>query len=254
MKLGLYFTLGDLGLENSLALLTGVLQAGVDLLEIGLPFSDPLLDGIVIQQSHVRAVAQNISWQQLCSGIEKLKNICTAKQQISIMTSAQHLYDKTRLAQLSKVDGLLITDLKHNVSSPFTTPTKRVWFLNSELVLSANFQPPPEDISMVYLARVQGTTGENQAAEANVAEAIQRLRKVTDKDIWLGFGISSREDILNAQKMGADGAIIGSAFVNKVTEYFFAQIQHKTPQEQKNLLQEFGYQYKNAVWSQKNGP
>ena len=55
MKIGIYFTIGDLGLNNSIHIFKGLIQGGVDLLEIGIPFSDPLLDGITIQQSHTRA-------------------------------------------------------------------------------------------------------------------------------------------------------------------------------------------------------
>ena len=243
MKLGLYFTLGDLGLENSLALLEGVLDGGVDLLEIGLPFSDPLLDGIIIQQSHVRAVAQTISWKLLCSAIEKLKAHCSPKQQISIMTSAQHLYDKSRLKQLPNVDGILVTDIKHNLLSPFLLPSKRVWFLNQEIVLDKSFTACPDDISMVYLARVQGITGANQSEESTTAKAIKIIRQVTNKEIWLGFGISSYQDVIMAKRHGADGAIIGSAFVKKVTEYYLTKLQSKNENEQKKLLKEFGKNY-----------
>ncbi len=243
MKLGIYFTIGDLGLKNSLAIFKGLLHSNVDLLEIGLPFSDPLLDGAIIQQSHSRAVAQNIKWQEICDSLQEIKNICKPHQQISIMTTAQHLYDESRIKLLPKLDGILISDIKHNIPSPFAMPIKRVWFLNQEIVLKNKILHPPEEISMIYLTRTQGTTGENQAKEVSTKEAIQILKEKSDKDIWLGFGISNQEDISDAKKQGANGAIIGSSFVKKVTEYYFSQLVNKFPIEQENSLYEFCKKY-----------
>ncbi len=243
MKLGIYFTIGDLGLKNSLAIFKGLLHANVNLLEIGLPFSDPLLDGTVIQQSHTRAVAQNIKWQQICDSLQEIKNLCKSHQQISLMTTAQHLYDESRIKLLPKLDGILITDIKHNTPCPFAIPFKRVWFLNQEIVLKNKTLHPPEEISMIYLTRVQGTTGENQAQEASTKEAIQILQKKSEKDIWLGFGIASQQDILEAKKQGSNGAIIGSSFVKKIAEYYFSQLVNKSPNEQENSLYEFCKKY-----------
>ena len=103
MKIGIYFTIGDLGLKNSLAIFKGLLDGQIDLLEIGLPFSDPLLDGTTIQESHARAVKENISWEEICNALSDLKKMCNLNQQISVMTTSQHLYDiNTRWTQMLK--------------------------------------------------------------------------------------------------------------------------------------------------------
>ena len=243
MKLGIYFTIGDLGLKNSISIFKGLLHANVNLLEIGLPFSDPMLDGIVIQQSHTRAVKQNIKWQDICNALQEIKSLCKLNQQISLMTTSQHLYDESRVKLLPKLDGILISDIRHNTSCPFAVPFKRVWFLNQEIVLKNKTLQPPEDISMIYLTRVQGTTGENQKKESSTKEAIQILKEKSDKDIWLGFGISTQKDILDAEELGADGAIIGSSFVKKVTEYYFKKLADKSDFEQENGLYEFCKNY-----------
>jgi tryptophan synthase alpha chain len=243
MKLGIYFTIGDLGLKNSISIFKGLLHADVNLLEIGLPFSDPMLDGIVIQKSHTRAVKQNIKWQEICDALQEIKSLCKPNQQVSLMTTSQHLYDESRVVLLPQLDGILISDIRHNTLSPFSVPFKRVWFLNQEIVLKNKILHPPEDISMVYLTRVQGTTGENQRKEASTKEALQILKEKSDKDIWLGFGISTQKDILDAKELGADGAIIGASFVKKVTEYYFAQLSNKSAFEQEISLYEFSKNY-----------
>ncbi|MBX9838126.1 MAG: tryptophan synthase subunit alpha, partial [Silvanigrellaceae bacterium] len=165
MKIGIYFTIGDLGIKNSLAIFKGLLDGKADLLEIGLPFSDPLLDGTTIQQSHARAVKENISWEEICNGLSDLKKMCNLNQQISIMTTSQHLYDINRRYKIPELDGILISDIRHNIQNPFPVSTKRVWFLNQEIALKKDNLFPPEEISMIYLTRVQGTTGENQKNE-----------------------------------------------------------------------------------------
>ena len=218
MKLGIYYTLGDLGLAESVAILKGATKGGAVLLEVGLPFSDPLLDGPVIQQSHFRALStQEIRWKNICDALKELTSIPGI--QVSVMTSSQLLYDATRRAQLPKVDGLLVTDLPHSKKSPFPLPSPRVWFLSQDVVLGPKFSKPNEILSMVYLARLQGVTGAGQAAASTTAAALQKIRSVTNAPIWLGFGISTRDDLQEIKSMGADGAIVGSAFVKAVNEY-----------------------------------
>lgn len=243
MKIGIYFTIGDLGLKNSISIFRGLLAGNVDLLEIGLPFSDPLLDGITIQQSHSRAVNEKIEWDKICLALKELKNVCKNNQQISLMTTSQHLYDSNRRNKLPTLDGLLISDIRHNIQNPFPTSTKRVWFLNQEIVLKSNLLFPPEEISMVYLTRVQGTTGENQKNETSTQQAIEILKTNIDKDIWLGFGISNKQDIDEAKKQGASGVIIGSFFVKKITDYYFNNLKTKEQEEQQSALYEFSKNY-----------
>lgn len=217
MKLGIYFTLGDLGLEESLAILLGAARGGASLLEVGLPFSDPLLDGPVVQASHVRALAaQELPWSGICAALSSLKK-AAPDVQISLMMSAQLLYVPARADALPDVDGLLLTDIAHSRASPMPLPSPRVWFLSQDVVMKPTFAAPPENISMVYLTRVQGVTGAGQKAAQGTAEAIARIKAVTDKPVWLGFGISSKADLLETRNQGADGGIIGSAFVKDMS-------------------------------------
>ncbi len=216
MKIGIYYTLGDLGLLNSINIFQNLLESQVDLLEIGLPFSDPLLDGEVIQRSHTRAMQQNISWPQICDAIKKLKINCKATQKISVMTTTQLLYTEERRQLLPIVDGLLFSDLNYKVKYPYPIQTPRVWFLSPDLVLNAKNLTPPENISMIYLTRIQGITGANQQVQKITADAIKILKNNFEQEIWLGFGISNKQDIQEAKEMGADGVVIGTAFIKYI--------------------------------------
>jgi tryptophan synthase alpha chain len=243
MKIGIYFTIGDLGLKNSLAIFKGLLDGQIDLLEIGLPFSDPLLDGTTIQESHARAVKENISWEEICNALSDLKKMCNLNQQISVMTTSQHLYDINRRSKLPTLDGILISDIRHNIQNPFPVSTKRVWFLNQEIALKKDNLFPPEEISMIYLTRVQGTTGENQKNELSTEMAISSLKNISNKEIWLGFGISNQKDVLEAKNQGASGVIIGSAFVKKITDYYFNHLSEYDESQKINSLYHFSKNY-----------
>lgn len=214
MKIGIYSTLGDFGLRNSFSIFKHLLNAKVDLLEIGLPFSDPLLDGTVIQDSHKRALNSTLSWQEICSTLSELKNYCNSEQQISIMTTTQLLYTEERRNLFPKFSGLLFSDLNYSKKFPFQISTPRVWFLTPEIVLNDEYLVPPENFSMIYLTRVHGITGNRNELSSSTEKAIAILKKKFNSDIWLGFGISHRDHIHEAKEIGASGVIIGSAFVN----------------------------------------
>ena len=219
MKLGIYYTLGDRTLEESVALLKGAANAGADLLEVGLPFSDPLLDGPVIQASHIRASKNEggPSWKELCSALVELKK--STGKQVSVMSSIQLLLPEERHQSLPEMDGLLLTDVSFRQASPFKCSTPRVWFLSQDIAQQGKLELPQGDVSMVYLTRVQGITGADQQAESTIEGAIKNLKQQIDVPIWVGFGISKREDIEKDVKHGAVGGIVGSAFVKAVDSF-----------------------------------
>ena len=216
MSLGIYFTLGDLGLRASEAILIAAAQAGATLLEIGVGFSDPLLDGSTIQASHVRALESQLSWEDVCAALVRIRSQIPGTTQISLMLSYQLLYSAERGAKLPPLDGILLPDISYRLPSPVLLPSPRVWFLSPDLVFSPTFGAAPETISMVYLTRLQGITGESQSAQSSLAQAIERVKSVTAVPIWLGFGVSTRADLKQAHEAGATGAIVGSAFVKEI--------------------------------------
>ncbi|MGY3804316.1 tryptophan synthase subunit alpha [Pigmentibacter ruber] len=220
MKIGIYHTLGDFGLKNSFSIFKHLLKANVDLLEIGLPFSDPLLDGVIIQESHKRALNSNLSWYEICTALNDLKKYCNHEQKISIMTTTQLLYTEERRASFPKFSGLLFSDLNYNKKLPFEISTPRVWFLTPEIVLNTENLVPPEKFSMIYLTRVQGVTGNSKELNISTQKAIAKLKAKFSTDIWLGFGISHKDHILEAKEIGANGVIIGSAFIDYLDKTF----------------------------------
>ena len=133
------------------------------------------------------------------------------------MTASQLLYDPVRAGRLPQVDGILVTDIAWDRPSPVRLTSPRVWFLSQAVVMQDSFAMPPEPVSLVYLTRVQGITGADQRASGTTAEAVRRVRERTGAGLWLGFGASTREDIQAAAGDGADGVVIGSAFVAEMS-------------------------------------
>jgi len=167
-----------------------------------------------VRAGHERALAGgDLPWSDLCGAVAELKRTCPGAR-VSVMTSSQLIYTAERAALLPPVDGILVTDIAWDQPSRVPLSSPRVWFLSQGVVRSDDFPPPPEPISMVYLTRVQGVTGAGQRAAGTTAEAIARIRARTDVDVWLGFGVTSRADLDEAAAFGADGAVVGSAFVD----------------------------------------
>jgi tryptophan synthase alpha chain len=221
MNIGIYYTLGDGGIEQSLKIFEAALEGGAKLLEVGLPFSDPLLDGPVIQQSHTRALSNGeFDWADICKALGTLVTLAKAYDaQVSLMGSVQLLFSQDHRNQLPKVDGILVTDIKATLPSPISLPSPRVWFVSGELACREGLQVPEGDeFSMIYLTRVQGVTGASQQEDPITTRAISQLKKISALPIWLGFGISTAADVKKAKEQGAHGAIIGSAFVKVVQD------------------------------------
>jgi tryptophan synthase alpha chain len=235
IDLGVYWTLGDYGKETTLEVLEELVAKNdfVTLLELGLPFSDPLLDGPLIQQSHHRVTESGYSIDDAIETLHKVSKLTEKvnlgrkkekKVQISVMTASQLIYENDIRARLPKVDGILVTDIASANTCPFNLPSPRVWFVSQEVVLDQSFSGLPADnVSMIYLTRLKGITGEGQAAGNETKQAIQKLKKFTDKPVWLGFGISNSKDLQECEACGAHGAIIGSAFIRKMNENLAAK-------------------------------
>lgn len=222
MKIGLYWTLGDFVHDASQELAARLMQNGVGLLELGMPFSDPLLDGPIIAASHHRVVASGYTFKNACDDLSAIAKLAKAMHPpvfISVMTASQLVYEESRRAVLAQADGILVTDISSHMECPFPLPAPRVFFVSQEVVLDPHFKSLPlEPISQVYLTRLQGITGEGQRASGKTQAAIAKLRDLTEAPIWVGFGISTLSDLEECHEAGADGGIIGSAFVRAMDE------------------------------------
>ena len=217
-----YLTCGDPDLATSRAIAVAAIDAGADVIELGVPFSDPVADGPVVQRASERALKHGTSLKQvLAVGAEIRQQRPKAGLIIfTYLNPVLRMGFQAFAQQLasSGIDGALITDLTveeaddyvaHMRSRELATvflaaPTSTEQRLKAIAALSRGF---------LYAVSRTGVTGEQQQLAADAADLVRRIRRVSSLPIAVGFGISSTEQF---QAVGAfaDAAVIGSAIVS----------------------------------------
>jgi tryptophan synthase alpha chain len=219
-----FVTAGDPGYDASLAILKGLPKAGADVIELGMPFTDPMADGPSIQLANIRALAAK---QDLVKTLRMVREFRQDDQSTPLVLMGYfnpiHKYGVPRFiadAKEAGVDGLIVVDLppEHNVDlcDPaqaagldfirLTTPTTDDKRLPKVLNGSSGF---------VYYVSVAGVTGANAATLEHVEQAVARLRRHTELPVCIGFGIRTPEHAASVARL-ADGVVVGSALVDQI--------------------------------------
>lgn len=220
-----YLCAGDPTPELTTKLLLTLEEAGADLIELGVPFSDPIADGPTIQRASGRALKHRISLQQI------LEMVKTLRQQTDIPIALMSYYNPIfsmgesvfcKAAQDAGVDGVIVPDLPPEEARPLLDVALQ--YNLATIFLVAPTSPPERMQSIasvstgfIYCVSVTGVTGARGTLSGEVAPMITELRKHTDKPISVGFGVSTPEQAKQVVEI-ADGVIVGSAIVNVVEE------------------------------------
>ena len=225
---GVFLTAGYPSLEYSKNIFKKILDAKVDFIEIGLPFSDPMADGPLIQHSSQIAIEQNTSVEECFKLVKEIRKI---NNEIPIILMGYynpiHYYGNLKFikkAVSSGIDGLIIVDLPMEEDEEFynlsyknnlplirlVTPTTDEGRLKKILKNACGF---------VYYVSVTGITGTKSASVNDVKNKIKVIKKITNLPVIAGFGIKNSVD---AKKMSSisDGIVIGSSLVNKIEEVY----------------------------------
>ncbi len=221
-----YLCAGDPTPELTSKLLLTLEEAGADLIELGVPFSDPIADGPTIQRASERALTHHISLQQI------LEMVATVRKQTDIPIALMSYYNPIfrmgedafcKAAQDAGVDGVIVPDMppeqaqslleiapNYNLATIFlvapTSPSERMQLIAS---VSTGF---------VYCVSVTGVTGARAMLSDEIAPMIAELRKHTDKPVSVGFGVSTPDQASQVAQI-ADGVIVGSAIINVIEEH-----------------------------------
>ncbi len=212
-----YVTAGHPDPERSVALLRGLEQAGADVIELGVPFSEPLADGPVIQHSSSVALAHGVD----LSGALALLERAALRVPVVLFTYLNPLLaagpDVLDRAAAAGVSGVLVTDLPVGAD-----PAREAWVGAGPLDFVRLVAPTTPSARMaliarhgrgfVYLISRLGVTGEQDALAATLPATIERLRAATDLPICVGFGIARPEQAAEVARL-ADGVVVGSAIV-----------------------------------------
>ncbi|HEY9693628.1 MAG TPA: tryptophan synthase subunit alpha [Oculatellaceae cyanobacterium] len=221
-----FITAGDPDLETTAKALKILDAAGADIIELGVPYSDPLADGPVIQAAATRALERGVRLDDVLSLVESVRK--DVRSPIILFTYYNPILNRgieKFLKQLANagVQGLVVPDLPLEEAETLLKPAAEIGI---EVVLLVAPTSPKERIEaiarqsqgFIYLVSVTGVTGMRSGLETRVKDILLDLRSVTDKPIGIGFGISSPEHAKQVKEWGADAAIVGSAFVNRLNE------------------------------------
>ena len=216
---------GDPNIEITSEILLKLQEKGADLIELGIPYSDPLADGPVIQFSASRALKSGTTPIKVIKLLESLKN----KLHIPIILFTYFnpllsfgFEEFCKIAFKSGVSGLIIPDLPLEEAYKFS---KIVGKYSMDLILLVAPTTPFERMKIIsnntrgftYLVSVTGVTGERNKMENRVECLISKLKEISTSPVAVGFGISSPEHVNKVRGWGADGVIIGSAFVKRIS-------------------------------------
>ena len=219
-----FLTGGDPDFDTSKELICGLPAAGVDLIEIGIPFSDPMADGPAIQASSQRALKNGMTLQKT---LELVRAFRATDDTTPIVLMGYYnpiyRYGVDRFVQESKaigVDGLIIVDLPPEEDAELCEPALTAGLHWIRLVTPSTDDSRIDTVlhnvsGFVYYISVLGVTGTRRAVADQIETAVARLRKHTSLPIAVGFGIKTAENA-HAVAQHADGIVVGSAIVDLV--------------------------------------
>ena len=221
-----FMTAGDPDLETSYEILAGLPDAGADVIEIGMPFSDPMADGPAIQAAGLRALKGGMTLAKTLGLVRRFRE-GDLETPVILMGYYNPIYSYGNArfleeARESGVDGLIIVDLPPEEDTELCLPA-----LDAGLNFIRLATPTTDDKRLpkvltntsgfVYYVSIMGITGTRSAAAADVEAAVARLRQHTGLPVAVGFGIKTPEQA-GAIAKAADAAVVGSALVAKIAE------------------------------------
>ncbi len=218
-----YVAAGDPDFEGSLEIIKALADAGSDIIELGLPFSDPLADGIVNQMAADRALKAGMTTVHAIELIRRFRK--THETPIVLFTYLNPIFTYGfakfhRDAAAAGADGILLLDLPPDEASLDSALADGCGLKRIRLIAPTT---PPERVEtlakasegFIYLLSRTGVTGSHGAPSANIAAQVAAVRKYTSTPICVGFGITTPEQAAEVAK-SADGVIVGSAIVKQV--------------------------------------
>ncbi len=221
-----YMTAGDPGLEQSFEILDAACGAGLDVLELGIPFSDPTADGPVIQRAASRALRAGMTLEK---GIDLVRRLRERHELPIILFSYYNpilaMGNKRFVAEaaLAGADGVLVVDLPSEKSDEIMRHVEPPHAFSFIRLIAPTTDPIrrreilKRSDGFVYVVSRQGVTGVGKIDWNAVSDEMKALRKETTVPLCIGFGIATPEDVAAASSI-ADGVIIGSAFQKRIEE------------------------------------
>lgn len=219
-----YVMAGDPDYDTSLEIIKGLPGAGVDIIELGLPFTDPMADGPTIQLAGQRALDGGMTMEQTLDLATEFRRIDDTTP-IVLMGYYNPIYsrgvDKFLIdAKLAGIDGLIVVDLPPEEDAELCIPAQAAGlnFIRLATPTTDDKRLPKvlqNTSGFVYYVSITGITGSAEAEATNVGPEVARIKSKTDLPVIVGFGINTPEKAENIASV-ADGAVVGSAIVSQI--------------------------------------
>jgi len=220
-----FITGGDPDIETTEKLIIAMAESGVDIIEIGIPFSDPIAEGIVIQEASKRALQAGCTVDKLFDMVKKVKEKVEIPLLFMTYINPIFVYGKERFMEKCKasgIDGVIVPDLPFEEKNELASVCAGYDITQISLIAPTSGERikaiAKEAQGFLYCVSSLGVTGVRSEIVTNVAEMINQVKSVSSVPCAIGFGISRPEQ---ARDMAAvsDGVIIGSAIVKLVAQY-----------------------------------
>lgn len=220
-----FVTAGDPDMKTSQAIVTAMCENGVDILELGVPFSDPTADGPVIQRSSARALKGGMHMDGVLEITQGLRRSTEAPIILFSYYNPIMAYGTGRFyedAKAAGADGVLVVDLPPEESGELTS----AWAGDDFSLIRLVAPTTPEDrmqmiarcaSGFLYMVSMTGVTGSGGLDATEIEDCVQKLKRATDLPVCVGFGISTPADVAAVSAV-ADGVVIGSAFERTIEE------------------------------------
>jgi tryptophan synthase alpha chain len=218
-----FITAGYPDLSTTVKLVIELEKKGVDIIELGVPFSEPLADGPVIQEASSYSLKKGINLDKILDLVKKLRK--TVNLPICLMTyynpvfcfSDQRFIDK---AIVCGVDGVIIPDLPPEEAKKFISYANKKGLANICFIAPTSSPARIKEIAKVakgfiYYVSLTGVTGGRKSLSSDLKINLDKIKKITSKPVCVGFGISNSAQVRVVGRI-SDGVIIGSAIVNKI--------------------------------------
>lgn len=218
-----FITAGDPDLDTTRDLILELARAGASIIELGVPFSDPMADGPVIQRASERALRQGFGLAEILDVVRTVRK--QTKIPIVLFSYFNPLLQfglekLAREAEHAEIDGILVTDLIPEEAGRFAAMLRAheidLIFLAAPTSTDARLQMIAERASgFIYSVSRAGVTGTREKMSAEAETLVTRLRRVSDLPVAVGFGISTPEHVRDVWRY-ADAAVVGSAIVEMI--------------------------------------
>jgi len=221
-----YITAGDPDLKSTPALVAALEQSGVDIVELGIPFSDPLADGATIQAASGRAIDAGATVAGVLDAVREIRRSSEIPIVFFTYLNPVYVYGFDRFhadAAAAGADGLLILDLPPDEAARNAELIKSHGLLSIRLIAPTT---PPERMELIaksaegfiYYVSREGVTGEQTSLSADIATQVAEIKKHTSLPVAVGFGISTPEQAAEVAKE-SDAVVVGSAIVRRIGEH-----------------------------------